>query len=92
MRERIARHAKIAPFHLTGQARTPARSFVQVRPIDPTLVDEVWREIISYPADRIESETQSFLAQSAPRGRVRPGRCHAAAGKAEQPSAAFRLS
>jgi hypothetical protein len=41
MRKRIARHAKIAPFHLTGQARTPARSFVQVRQSIEALVAEV---------------------------------------------------
>jgi hypothetical protein len=32
-----------------------------VRPIDPTLVDEVWREMMSYPVGRIEAEAQAFL-------------------------------
>jgi hypothetical protein len=34
-----------------------------VRSIDATLVDEVWREMMSYPAGRIEGEAHSFLAQ-----------------------------
>jgi hypothetical protein len=34
-----------------------------VRPIDPTLVDEVWREMMSYPVGRVEAEAQAFLAR-----------------------------
>lgn len=34
-----------------------------MRPIDPALVDEVWRETIAYPPGRVEAEAQAFLAQ-----------------------------
>ena len=34
-----------------------------MRPIDPTLVDEVWREMMAYPAGRVEAEAQAFLAR-----------------------------
>jgi len=34
-----------------------------VRPIDATLVDEVWREMMSYSVGRVEAEAQAFLSQ-----------------------------
>jgi len=34
-----------------------------VRPIDAALVDEVWREIVHYPPDRVQSEARAFLEQ-----------------------------
>jgi hypothetical protein len=34
-----------------------------VRPIDPALVDEVWREMIGQPPGRVEALAQAFLAQ-----------------------------
>jgi hypothetical protein len=34
-----------------------------VRPIDPALVDEVWREMIGCPPGRVEAEAQAFLAR-----------------------------
>jgi len=34
-----------------------------VRPIDPALVEEVWREMIGQPPGRVEAEAQAFLAQ-----------------------------
>ena len=34
-----------------------------MRAIDPTLVDEVWREMMAYPAGRVEAEAQAFLAR-----------------------------
>jgi hypothetical protein len=36
---------------------------VPVRGIDQALVDEVWREITSYPPGRIEEEARDFLAR-----------------------------
>jgi hypothetical protein len=32
-----------------------------VRPIDGPLVDEVWAEIIRFPAEQIQGEAQAFL-------------------------------
>ena len=43
-----------------GQPQGVSRT---VRPIDPLLVDEVWRETIAYPPGRVEAEAQAFLAQ-----------------------------
>lgn len=34
-----------------------------MRPIDPALVDEVWRETIAYPPGRVEAEAEVFLAR-----------------------------
>lgn len=34
-----------------------------MRPIDPELVEEVWRDVTSYPADRVEAEASAFLAR-----------------------------
>ena len=34
-----------------------------MRAIDSTLVDEVWREMMSYPVGRVEAEAQAFLAR-----------------------------
>jgi len=30
--------------------------------ITPRLVDEVWREIVGYPPDRVQAEAETFLA------------------------------
>ena len=35
----------------------------QARPIDAALVDEVWREIVQYPPDQVQSEARAFLEQ-----------------------------
>jgi len=35
----------------------------RARPLDAALVDEVWREIVQYPPDRVESEARAFLEQ-----------------------------
>jgi hypothetical protein len=32
-----------------------------MRPIEPALVDEVWREITEYPPERVRAEAQAFL-------------------------------
>jgi hypothetical protein len=34
-----------------------------VRPIEPALVDEVWRETTSYPPGRIDEEARDFLTR-----------------------------
>ncbi|HEY7650116.1 MAG TPA: hypothetical protein VID04_14040 [Methylomirabilota bacterium] len=34
-----------------------------MRPIEPALVDEVWRDIIQYPPEQIQAEAQEFLAR-----------------------------
>jgi hypothetical protein len=34
-----------------------------MRPIEPALVDEVWREIIRYPPPQVQAEAQAFLVQ-----------------------------
>lgn len=34
-----------------------------MRPIEPALVDEVWRDITRYPPEQIQAEAQVFLAQ-----------------------------
>ncbi|PWU22327.1 MAG: hypothetical protein C5B48_10210 [Candidatus Rokuibacteriota bacterium] len=34
-----------------------------MRIIDPTLVDDVWREMTAYPMGRVEAEAQAFLGQ-----------------------------
>ncbi len=34
-----------------------------MRPIDPALLDEVWREITAYPPARVEEEAAAFLAR-----------------------------
>ena len=34
-----------------------------MRAITPRLVDEVWREIVAYPPDRVQAEAEAFLAQ-----------------------------
>ncbi|MGH7313196.1 MAG: hypothetical protein ACREJV_08490 [Candidatus Rokuibacteriota bacterium] len=35
----------------------------RARPIDAALVDEVWREIVHYLPDRVQSEARAFLEQ-----------------------------
>jgi hypothetical protein len=42
---------------------TPMLRSAPMRPIEPALVDEVWRDIIQYPPERIQGEAQEFLAQ-----------------------------
>lgn len=34
-----------------------------MRPIDPPLVDEVWRDVTRYAPERVEAEAQAFLTQ-----------------------------
>lgn len=50
-------------FTLPETPRRPQGVSRTVRPIDPLLVDEVWRETMSYPPGRVEAEAEAFLTR-----------------------------